>query len=243
MANPKRQTDNTLGEEASAFGERAKGAVKQAAGAVTGNENLNREGKRENAEGNARQEANDVFGESGKARSNTKWQNSWIGESFEDRDTAERAYNSMTSRGYNQDDINLMMSDDTRKKYFADADADTGLGSKAMEGAGTGGAIGSVAGAILGAVAAVGTSILVPGLGLVIAGPIAGALAGAGAGGVTGGLVGALIGAGIPEEHAKAYENDVKNGRIVMGVTPRSQEDADYFTNEWKNYRGNQAKR
>ncbi|MEO6724286.1 MAG: CsbD family protein [Blastocatellia bacterium] len=241
MAIPKIQPDNTLGEEASAFGERAKGAVKEAAGAVTGNDRLKNEGKRENAEGNARQEANDVFGETGKARSDTKWQNSWIGGSFSDRETAERAYNSMTSRGYKQDDINLMMSDDTRKKYFSDAD--TELGSKAMEGAGTGGAIGGVAGAILGAVAAIGTSVLIPGLGLVIAGPLAGALAGAGAGGLTGGLVGALIGAGIPEEHAKVYENDVKNGRIVMGLTPRSQEDADYLTNEWKDYRGDRITR
>jgi len=61
-------------------------------------------------------------------------------------------------------------------------------------------------------------------------------VAGAGAGGVTARLVGALIGAGIPEEHAKKYENDVKNGRIVMGVNPRTQEDANYFSNEWKNY-------
>jgi uncharacterized protein YjbJ (UPF0337 family) len=228
---PKRQPDNTLREEASAFGERAKGAAKEAAGAVTGNERLKNEGKWENQEGNARQEANDVIG-----GDQTKWRNSWIGGSFADRNSAERAYNSMTSRGYKQDDINLMMSDDTRKKYFSDADKDTGLGSKAMEGAGTGGAIGGVAGAILGAVAAVGTSVLVPGLGLVIAGPLAGALAGAGAGSMTGGLVGALIGAGIPEEHAKKYENDVKNGRIVMGVNPRTREDADYFTNEWKNY-------
>ena len=231
MANvPKRQPDNSMREEASAFGERAKGAAKEAAGAVTGNDRLKNEGKRENREGNARQEANDVIGDQSKGR------NSWIGGSFPDRNSAERAYNSMASRGYTQDDINLMMSDDTRKKYFSDADADTRLGSKAMEGAGTGGAIGGVAGAILGAVAAIGTSVRVPGLGLVIDGPLAGALAGAGAGGMTGGLVGALIGAGIPEEHAKNYENDVRNGRIVMGVNPRTKEDADYFTNEWKNY-------
>ncbi len=242
MANaPKKQPDNTFSEEASAFGERAKGAVNEAAGAATGNDRLKQEGKWENTEGNARQEANDVFGESGKARSNTKWQNSWIGGSFQDRNSAEHAYNSMASRGYSQDDINLMMSDETRKKHFAAADTD--LGSKAMEGVGTGGAIGSVAGAILGAVAAIGTSVLVPGLGLIIAGPLAGALAGAGAGGVTGGLVGALIGAGIPEEHAREYEDDVKNGRIVMGVAPRSQEDADYFTNEWKDHRAKQMTR
>jgi hypothetical protein len=73
---------------------------------------------------------------------------------------------------------------------------------------------------------------------LIVAGPLAAALAGAGAGGLTGGLVGALIGSGIPEERAKVYEEGVKNGGAVMGLTPRNQEDADYFENEWKGYRG-----
>jgi hypothetical protein len=71
-----------------------------------------------------------------------------------------------------------------------------------------------------------------------VAGPIAAALAGAGAGGLTGGLVGALVGSGIPEEHAREYDRGIREGGIVMGVTPRNDEDANYFENEWKNYRG-----
>src|SRR5437879_5713335 len=47
------------------------------------------------------------------------------------------------------------------------------------------------------------TSIAIPGLGVIIAGPLAAGLAGAGAGALTGGLVGAFVGWGIPEEHAK----------------------------------------
>lgn len=119
----------------------------------------------------------------------------WVTGTFTDRDSAERAYNSMLSRGYSEKDINLMMSDETRKRYFADeTNTDTELGNKAMENAGVGGAIGGTVSAILAAIAAVGTSIAIPGLGLVIAGPIAAALAGAGAGGLTGGIIGALIG-------------------------------------------------
>ncbi len=71
-----------------------------------------------------------------------------------------------------------------------------------------------------------------------MAGPIAAALAGAGAGGATGGLIGALIGSGIPEERAKVYETGVKEGGIVMGVTPRNDEDAMHIENEWKSHRG-----
>ena len=156
---------------------------------------------------------------------------------FPDRDSAERAYQSTTARGYSERDINLAMSDDTRKRYFAEG-ADTELGNKAAAGAGVGGAVGATVGAIAAAIAAVGTSLVIPGLGLVIAGPAVAALAGAGAGGVTGGLIGALVGWGIPEERVKHYESGIKKGGIVMGVTPRSDEDAEYLEREWKNSRG-----
>ena len=153
---------------------------------------------------------------------------------FRDRDSAERAYQSLHDRGYTKDDVHLMMSDETRDRHFGDDTDHTELGDKAMEGAGVGSAIGGTAGAIIGAIAAIGTSVALPGLGLIIAGPIAAALAGAGAGGLTGGLVGALVGSGIPEEHAVEYEQGIKDGGIVMGVKPRNAEDAKYFEESFK---------
>ena len=159
----------------------------------------------------------------------------WVTGSFSDRESAERAYGSLANRGYSKDDVNLMMTDDTRKKYFKDDD--TELGSKALEGAGVGSAIGGTTGAILGAILAAG-SIAIPGVGVIVAGPLAAALAGAGAGGLTGGVIGALVGSGIPEERAREYDEDIRNGRIVMGVNPRTDEDADYIANEWRNHRG-----
>ncbi|WP_426189917.1 hypothetical protein [Massilia sp. DWR3-1-1] len=155
---------------------------------------------------------------------------------FRDRDSAERAYNSLADRGYSKDDVTLMMSDDTRKTHFADTD--TELGSKAAEGAGIGAGIGGTIGAVLAGIAAVGTTLVLPGIGLVVAGPIAAALAGAGAGGVAGGLVGALIGAGIPEERVVHYEEGIKNGGILMGVTPRSDDDAAYVERSWSDSAG-----
>ena len=157
---------------------------------------------------------------------------------FRDRESAERAYNTLHERGYSQEEINLLMSDETRKRHFSDKEEDTELGNKALEGAGAGSAIGGTAGAIIGAIAAIGTSVAIPGLGLLVAGPLAAGLAGAGAGGLTGGLVGALIGSGIPEDRAKTYESGIKEGGIVMGVKPRNPEDADYLEREWKNSRG-----
>ncbi len=157
---------------------------------------------------------------------------------FRDRESAESAYRSLSDRGYGKDDVNLLMSDETRKKHFANA-PETELGSKALEGAGVGSAIGGTVGAVLAAIAAIGTSVALPGIGLIVAGPIVAALAGAGAGGLTGGLVGALVGSGIPEERAKLYDEGIRGGGIMMGVNSRSDDDATYFENEWKTkYRG-----
>ena len=61
MANDNKRSDGSLSEETSAFGQRVKGAVKDGAGVVTGNESLEREGERENAEGRDRQRRNEVF--------------------------------------------------------------------------------------------------------------------------------------------------------------------------------------
>ena len=57
---------------------------------------------------------------------------------FRDRSSAEKAYQSLSSRGYGKDDVNLLMSDETRKTHFGDNTPDTDLGDKAMEGAGVG---------------------------------------------------------------------------------------------------------
>ena len=56
---------------------------------------------------------------------------------FRDRASAERAYASLTHRGYTKVDITLLMSDEARKRHFGHHH-DTELGSKAAEGAGIG---------------------------------------------------------------------------------------------------------
>ncbi|MBC8151428.1 MAG: hypothetical protein H7Z72_00805 [Bacteroidetes bacterium] len=154
---------------------------------------------------------------------------------FDNRDAAEKAYDALLAHGFSKDDVNLVMSDETRKQNFENNDTvhgDSDLGDKAMEGAGKGSAIGGTVGAVAAAIAAIGTSLVVPGLGLVVAGPIAAALAGAGVGGLAGGLVGALVGSGVPEETAKAYESGLKSGGIVVGVHPRNAADEQYLTQQ-----------
>jgi hypothetical protein len=154
---------------------------------------------------------------------------------FKDRDSAERAYQDLVARGYKSNDINVVMTDEARKRHFPGG-ATSELGNKALEGAGVGAGVGAVTGGALAAIAAAAT-VAVPGIGLVVAGPIAAALAGAGAGAVTGGAVGALVGAGIPEDRMKEYESGLKEGGIVMGVKPRTADDETYFNREWRSER------
>ena len=140
---------------------------------------------------------------------------------FKTRAAAEAAVDALIKRGYTRDDISVMMSDATKSKEFA-----IETGTHAADGAGIGGAVGGTVGAVLAAIAAVGTSLALPGLGLIVAGPIVAALAGAGAGGATGGLIGALIGAGIPEHRAKVYDAGLRSGGILLGIEPKTDEDA-----------------
>src|SRR5215813_13184857 len=141
---------------------------------------------------------------------------------FRSRVAAEAAVDAIMKHGYSRNEISVLMSDATRNKEFA-----LQTRSHAADGAGIGGALGGAVGAVLAAIVAVGSTIFLPGINLVIAGPIAAALAGAGAGGVTGGLIGGLIGAGIPEYRAKVYDAGLRGGGILLGVESRSDEDVE----------------
>src|SRR5262249_11704627 len=115
-----------------------------------------------------------------------------------------------------------------------------GMGGGVGREGGGGAGIVFVAGGGLGALA-VGlpaAGFAVPGLPILAMGPLAAALTGVGVGGAVGAIVGALVGSGIPEEQARVYEKGINEGGIVMGVTPRSDEDAEYFKREWRKARG-----
>ena len=141
---------------------------------------------------------------------------------FRTRVAAEAAVDAILKRGYTRDDISVLMSDATKNKEFA-----IETGTRAADGLGIGAAVGGGVGAVLAAIAAVGTNVLLPGLGLVVAGPLAAALAGAGAGGAAGGLIGALVGAGIPEHRAKVYDASLRAGGILIGIESKTDEEGD----------------
>ena len=79
---------------------------------------------------------------------------------FRDREAAERAYECVTSRGYTDKDVSLLMSDETRTRCFPrEAVTKTELGTKAAEGAGIGGVAGAGIGALLVGLAAAGIAV------------------------------------------------------------------------------------
>jgi len=148
---------------------------------------------------------------------------------FRIRLDAEQAFDYLRGLGYPDSDINVLMSDKAHST-FSPLRETPGIrhpaGSAAVEGIGVGGAIGTFVGAAAAGIAAIGTSLVIPGIGLLVAGPIAAALAGAGAGAVTGGALGALIGLGVTEQNASAYEAALRDGGVVVGVKPRNSEEA-----------------
>jgi hypothetical protein len=159
---------------------------------------------------------------------------------FRNRNDSEQAFDYLYHLGYTDRDINVLMSDKTRATFYPDREREGQhpAHTKAAEGTGIGGAIGTAVGATLAAVLAIGTTVAVPGLGLVVAGPLAAAFAGGGAGAVTGGIIGALVGAGINEQNAEAYSEALREGGIVLGVVPKNREHARAIEERFEELRG-----
>jgi hypothetical protein len=159
---------------------------------------------------------------------------------FKDRASAERAWRSALELGYRSGDVSLMLAEETRAQMFGERAA-AGLGARAAEaaedpakgaeqiGGPTGGAIGTIAPVL----AAVGTLLLIPG-GIVAAGPVAIALTAAGAVGVAGGVIAALTDWGIPKSRLELYEAGIRDGGVLMGVKPRTQEHAQQLATRWR---------
>lgn len=138
---------------------------------------------------------------------------------FSNRQDAEKAVKALRDQGFEKE-ISIAAKDDRKKggqgQGRADMEAgnEDGMGMGNMGNVGDGTAWGGALGGVTGLLAGVG-ALAIPGIGpIVAAGPLAAALTGAVAGGVAGGL----LDMGIPEEEGKAYEEDIKQGRVLAVV-------------------------
>lgn len=154
---------------------------------------------------------------------------------FPGRENVEAVCYALHKKGYSDKEISVIMSETVHDKHFTEG---SHLGAEVIKGSIKGTTIGSIAGAIAGAISAIGTTIALPGLGIMVAGPLAIGLAGALAGGATGGLTGAMIGAGFAEERVRIYEPQIKSGNIVITVHPHSVPDADYIVQLFRDNEG-----
>src|SRR3989304_7663082 len=76
---------------------------------------------------------------------------------FRDSEGVELAYEVVSQRGYGTSDINVVMSDDTRRRYFSDdRQINIGLARKGEEGGELGGPMGGTIGTIIPALIAAG---------------------------------------------------------------------------------------
>jgi hypothetical protein len=152
---------------------------------------------------------------------------------FKNREDADSAYEWLLKNGYNSDDIHLLISDETRQKYhYAETTEPETTEEETIVGLEAGVAVGGGLGAALGIVAGVGAAVIIPGLGLAVAGPLTAALASAG--GLVGGALGALYGSSVPEEEAQKLEQKIREGSILISVRSHSDEDADLIESAWR---------
>src|SRR5687768_4486455 len=90
---------------------------------------------------------------------------------FKDGSGVERAYQAALARGYSQDEVNLMLSEETRRRHFNVDQVPSELADKAAKATEKkrsapkelGGPTGGTAGTIAPALAAAGAAALVPG--------------------------------------------------------------------------------
>jgi Domain of unknown function (DUF2382)/Heat induced stress protein YflT len=132
---------------------------------------------------------------------------------FEDPEAARRAISDLKEGGFQGDAISVLTPDRGDTRAMAE-ETGTHAGGGAATGAVAGGLLGGLGGWLVGIGA-----LAIPGVGpFIAAGAFATALGGAAVGAGVGAIAGALMGMGVPEEHAKYYEGEVREGRTLVTV-------------------------
>jgi hypothetical protein len=163
---------------------------------------------------------------------------------FESPGTASRAIDDLRSLGVDPGHVSVIARDKEQARDVADQ-----TGAEVATGAATGAGLGALLGGAAGWLVGIG-ALAIPGIGpIVAAGPIAAALgtagataaAGAGIGVVAGGLIGALTGWGFSEAEARAYQEGVERGDILLAVEVPDNDDAGRVEDAFKRVGGDRV--
>lgn len=129
---------------------------------------------------------------------------------FDTRDKCEQAVRTLRERGFRDNEISVLARGAERRGAAGGGRGDFEAGADVGEGVTWGGTLGGLAGLLAGIGA-----LTIPGIGPVVAaGPLAATLGGA----VTGGVAGGLLDLGIPEDRGRAFEQDLKAGKMLAVV-------------------------
>ncbi|HKO96240.1 MAG TPA: hypothetical protein VJU86_04570 [Pyrinomonadaceae bacterium] len=157
---------------------------------------------------------------------------------FRTRAEAEKAVQQIHAQGFSNDRIALLTPGSTQEsaeEAVPTSDTESSGMGKAMGGA-VGGALGAAGGATLGAAAA---SLLVPGVGPVMAGAILGAallgIGGAATGVAAGEAMEDSLVKGLPHDELYLYEDAVEHGRSVVIAFAETDESRDAAESLLKN--------
>ena len=155
---------------------------------------------------------------------------------FETHKDADHIFSTLLEKGYDREEISVVMAKPENKSEedMEEHQAETQATGDAKRGAIVGGA----AGAVLTVIAAIGTNLVLPGVGLVLAGPLLAGLTGAAAGGLAGGTIGAIIGSGYPKDDVDYYEDKIKQGGIIISVDVKSHLNKQDIANDFRRCNG-----
>ncbi len=137
---------------------------------------------------------------------------------FRDRADAEQAITALKDASFTREQIGIAIKNRGEQRDLAESTETSAPGKGAAAGAVSGGLVGGIIG-LLG-------SLLIPGIGPIVAGGVLeSVLVGAGAGAATGGIVGALMGLGVSEEDAKHFDSGFRGGGTLITVDAGSRVD------------------
>ncbi|HUR28212.1 MAG TPA: hypothetical protein VM509_08490 [Planctomycetota bacterium] len=171
---------------------------------------------------------------------------------FEAPDQANQAFEALLRLGHHPDEIGIMIAEATKGRFVVpsplthpidasdkehatqeqDAHVDDLERRAVLKGAGAVSAVGALGGIVIGATA----SVLVPGFGLWLIGPLAGL--GAAFGAYVGGVYAVPAIEAAQGTHVTRYEREVRAGKVLIHVVPRSPEDEVRIREEWARIEG-----
>jgi hypothetical protein len=148
---------------------------------------------------------------------------------FESQNAAQQTIQDLRVDGVDPKRVSVITRDRDRARDIANE-----TGAEVATGAASGAGLGAILGGAAGWLVGIG-ALAIPGVGPIIAaGPIGAALgvagstaaAGAGIGVAAGGLIGALTGWGFSESEARAYQEGVERGDILLAVEVPDNDDS-----------------